>query len=254
MDVDDINLKKCFIIHLDRASSRKAQVNLLCDILPYDIEVVAAIDAQETNRVLDYSFGSYQQKILSPRYPNALKPSEVACFQSHRKCWKSILAYNVDAAIILEDDISINMPVFRSAVDLALQFIKQGDFVRFPYKRREDLGVELAQRDEMVLRLPQEIGLGMQAQIITRKAAQELLSRTEIFDRPVDCYIQMQWEHKQRVLTIWPSGISEISAEIGGSTINHKSSGLSKLKREIMRPIYRRKISRLSKDNFSQID
>lgn len=251
--MNGVTVKNCFLIHLDRASSRRAQVDHLCNMLPFETEVISAVDAQESDGAHDCAFGSYQRDIFSPRYPNALKPSEIACFQSHRKCWERILSDNLDAAIVLEDDVSIDLAAFIEAAGIALKFIRQGDFVRFPYKRREDVGVEMARNGETVLRLPQEIGLGMQAQIVTRNAAQNLLSRTKIFDRPIDCYIQMQWEHKQRIMTVWPSGVSEISSEIGGSTINHKSFGLSKVKRELMRPLYRKKISRLSKENFARI-
>lgn len=248
--MDGITLKKCFIIHLERASSRWANVGVIRNLLPFDVEVISAVDAQETSRTPNNFFGSYQRELLGPRYPNALKPSEIACFQSHRKCWQSILDQELSAALILEDDVSIDIPTFNRAVNLVLKTIKPGDFVRFPYKRREDKGVELVREDDAVLRRPVEIALGMQAQIVTREAALELLVKTEIFDRPVDCYLQMQWEHKQRVLTIWPSGIREISSEIGGSMINHKSFGLSKLRRELMRPIYRKKISRLSQKKY----
>lgn len=246
----EITLKKCFIIHLERASSRRANVGVIRTTLPFDVEVVSAVDAQVTSQPPNSFFGSYQHDILVPRYPNALKPSEIACFQSHRKCWQSILDQDLDAALILEDDVSIDLPAFNRAVNLVLKTITQGDFIRFPYKRREDKGVVLARQDSVVLRLPLEIALGMQAQIVTRNAARELLVKTEIFDRPVDCYIQMRWEHKQRILTIWPAGINEISNEIGGSMINHKSLGFSKVKRELLRPIYRKKISLLSQKTF----
>lgn len=245
-----ITLEKCFIIHLDRASSRRSNVRVLRDTLPFDVEVVSAVDAQQASPEPHAFFGNYQREILAPRYPNALSLSEIACFQSHRKCWERILDQNVDAALILEDDISLDFPTFKSATNLVMHTIAQGDFVRLPYKRREDEGLVLAQQDDVILRRPQEIALGMQAQIVTRDAARELLAKTEIFDRPVDCYIQMQWEHKQRILTIWPAGINEVSNELGGSMINHKTLGFSKFKRELLRPIYRKKISLLSQRNF----
>lgn len=239
-----------FVIHLDRATAREAQVDALCDASPFPARVVSAIDARDPPGAGAEAWGLYEPGLLMPRYPYALRDSEVACFRSHRKCWTMIVEQDLDAALILEDDVEIDRSGFAAALDLAMPAMADGDFIRFPYKRREDEGQEVARNGDIVLRRPREVALGMQAQIVTRDAAIKLLAATRVFDRPVDCLLQMPWIHGARVLSVWPSGISERSGELGGSTIGHKTPGWSKIKREIQRPLYRRRLARMARAYF----
>ena len=71
---------------------------------------------------------------------------------------------------------------------------------------------------------------------------QRLLEKTEHFDRPIDVYLQLRWKHGVRISTLWPNGVREISAILGGSLIKGKSNG-DRLRREILRPLYRAKLS-----------
>jgi len=239
-----------FVIHLDRATARKKQVDALCDASPFPVKVVSAIDARDPYCPESEVWGVYQPDLFIPRYPYALRDSEVACFRSHRKCWNMVLDHDLDAALILEDDVEIDRSGFAAALDLAMSVIADGDFIRFPYKRREDEGQEIARNGDIVLRRPREVALGMQAQIVTRGAAIKLTAATRVFDRPVDCLLQMPWVHGVRVLSVWPSGISERSSDLGGSTIAHKTMGWSKIKREIQRPLYRYRLARMARADF----
>lgn len=241
---------KALVIHLDRATAREAQVEALCDASPFPASVVSAIDARDPAGSGAEAWGEYRVGLMAPRYPYGLRDSEVACFRSHRKCWTMILEQNLEAALILEDDVEIDRAGFADAVALVLPVLRQGDFVRFPYKRREYEGQQIARNGDIVLRRPREVALGMQAQIVTREAARRLLEATAVFDRPVDCLLQMPWVHGARVLSVWPSGISERSGDLGGSTIGHKTLGWSKIKREIQRPIYRHRLARLARAHF----
>lgn len=241
-----INVKKSLIIHLDRAAARQEQVERIKSAIPFETEVVSAIDSQSSNEENCAAYGRYSSRVLQPVYPQLLSKSEIACFRSHRKCWQEILNQNLDAALILEDDVELDVNTFPGALELVMSAIKVGDFVRFPYKEREKKGKVISSNGEIVLRLPQRIALGMQVQLVTRDAARRLLEQTAFFDRPVDCFLQMPWEHGARVLSVWPSGVKEISAELGGSMIRHKEYSLKKVKREFLRPLYRLQISSLA--------
>ena len=129
-----LNLKDCLIIHLERSLERKPQVRKLKKNLPYQTKVVEAVDGSKFNSDLSKS---YIPRLLRPRYPFSLRSAEVACFQSHRKCWQEILDRGLEAALIIEDDVDIIDVEFTSAVDLAMKEIQMGDLVRFPIKPRE---------------------------------------------------------------------------------------------------------------------
>lgn len=237
------------IIHLARATERAEQVQVLSNTLAFPTKVISAVDGLELK---PEEAAAYKRIYLQPRYPFDLRPSEVACFHSHRKCWQSIVDEGLEAALILEDDVELKAEVFSKALELALAHIKLGDVVRFPIKLRETEGDDLARQGDTVLRRPREIGLGMVGQIVTYDAAKGLLKASQTFDRPVDCFLQMRWVHHHRVLTVWPSGVHEVSHRLGGSMIGHKQNSFrAKLMREILRPLYRRKISQLAQQSFN---
>lgn len=227
------------IIHLERAEARLPQVEAMRQVVPLKSNVISAVDGQ---KMKDLHAQAYRRMLMRPTYPFEMRPSEIAAFQSHRACWQRILNENLDAALILEDDLHLNEDIFPKALNLALANFQQGDFVRFPIKLREKKIQEIATSDKIGLHLYDRIALGMVAQLVTREAARALLAASEHFDRPVDNFLQMQWVHNVRVLTVWPSGVREVSAELGGSMIGRKQGLREKLRREILRPLYRRKI------------
>ena len=97
-----LELKDCLIIHLERSLERKPQVKKLMKDLPYRTKVVDAVDGSKPDN--DFS-KSYTPRLLRPRYPFSLRSAELACFQSHRKCWQEILDRGLEAALIIEDDV-----------------------------------------------------------------------------------------------------------------------------------------------------
>lgn len=236
------------IIHLERAEARLPQVEATRKAVPLESHVVRAVDGQQMSEA---HANAYRRKLMRPTYPFTMRSSEIAAFHSHRACWQKILDDDLDAALILEDDLHLQEDVFPRALSLALSNIQQGDFVRFPIKLREERTQEVDTSDEIGVHLYDRIALGMVAQLVTRDAARALLAASERFDRPVDTFLQMQWVHNVRVLTVWPSGVREVSAELGGSMIGRKGGLVAKLRREILRPLYRRKIRALARQHLN---
>jgi len=227
---------EAFIIHLARAHGRAPQVERLRQALPMPTTVIDAIDAEtlsddEIDRV-------YRPKLHRPHYPFPLRRTEIACFLSHRKAWQAIFDRGLDAGLIIEDDVEL-LPGFQEVLDLALAHATTGALVRFPKQARER-GNEVTKTNSACLVAPKSVGLGMQAQLVGRDAAGELLSFTREFDRPVDTTIQMRWLHGVQVLTSTPVLISEVAAALGGTTIQGKAKPLGEiLSREIHRSGYR---------------
>ena len=103
---------KAFIIHLERATDRQPQVEELIRKLPVETDVVNAIDgrtldAQTISRV-------YRRSAHKPHYPFQLSTNEIACFLSHRKAWQAIVDQEIDAGLVLEDDVELT-PEFAAA-------------------------------------------------------------------------------------------------------------------------------------------
>ncbi|MCK4204335.1 glycosyltransferase family 25 protein [Brucella pituitosa] len=230
---------KAFIIHLTRATDRKPQVDKLIHELPVKTEVIDAVDSRT---LTDAEIGRvYKHKLHAPRYPFELSKNEIACFLSHRKAWQAIVDQQLDAGFVIEDDIELT-DVFNAAFHAVSNHFEPGSFVRFTFRDDRENGREVFRNNEVRIIIPNPIGLGMVAQLVSFDAAKKLLAITERFDRPVDTTIQMRWVTDLQPLAVIPGGVKEISAQLGGTTIQHKKSLSDKLKREIMRPIYRMRV------------
>ncbi|MFD1197849.1 glycosyltransferase family 25 protein [Brucella gallinifaecis] len=233
---------KAFIIHLARARDRQPQVEKLIRELPIKSEILDAIDSRTLSDT-DIQ-NAYRRKLHKPYYPFSLSKNEIACFLSHRKAWQAIVDQRLDAGFVIEDDVELT-DQFNAAYHAATSHFEGGSFIRFTFRDREQ-GREVYRDDQLRIIIPDPVGLGMVAQLVSFDAAKKLLAVSEQFDRPVDTTVQMRWVTGLQPLAIIPGGVKEISAQLGGTTIQHKKSFKDKLAREIMRPIYRMRVRRFS--------
>lgn len=228
-------MMKSYIIHLSTAVARQETTLDLSKQLP-GAQILEATDALHLDQ--DQITKVYQRYLHRPRYPFALRNTEIACFLSHRRAWQEIAEGADDMVLVVEDDVVLDMSLFNAALAAASENATDEDFVRFPCMKKSK-SQSGAGTDVTGVRKPDTVGLGMQAQLIGRRAAERLLKSTDIFDRPVDTALQMTWITGQPILEVTPSGVSEISRTVGGSTIGAKKTVGEKLYREIARPCYR---------------
>ncbi|MEP9374197.1 glycosyltransferase family 25 protein [Mesorhizobium sp. KR1-2] len=230
---------KALVIHLARAEQRKEHVKKLAAELPFPLEIIEAVDGK---LLPDEAIEKFcRPRLYRPTYPFALNRNEIACFLSHRRAWQAIVDQNLDAALIMEDDAAPIAP-FSDGLELALTNIEREGFIRFPFRDGRESGRLVARSGDVSLIEPVCAGLGMVTQLVSRDAAARLLKATETVDRPVDVLLQMPWVTGVVARSVVPGGIREISPTLGGSTLKPKRQ-ISKLKRELLRPIYRARIA-----------
>ncbi len=227
------------IIHMSGSSKRAANVEHLLYTLP-DAEVAEAVNGREA--VSQDLHPLRKGTLYTPNYPFRLSPGEVGCFLSHRACWQRIVDEGWDYALIVEDDLSLDPGQWQTALALIEAHAGVDNFIRLPAKRRESPVSVIGQEGESKLFLPRMIGLQTVAQVVGRNAAANLLAASTTVDRPVDSFLQMHWIHGQRIHTILPNGVAELTEELGGSTIQKKKRG-NKLAREFKRALYRAQVS-----------
>ncbi|NRB21021.1 MAG: glycosyltransferase family 25 protein [Rhodobacteraceae bacterium] len=235
---------KPFIIHLARATQRHAQVQKLRTRLGSGSEIIAAVDGGALSRA-DLT-AAYQPVLQAPRYPFALRPGEVGCFLSHRRVWTALLKRDADAALVLEDDVELNMD-FEAALSLAQRNLDAFGYIQL--QTRDYLGTEIDRQDGYALIRPQLTPLRTSAQLVSRAAAKSLLAISAPFDRPVDSFLQMHWHTGIHLAVISPACVTDRTAETGGSTIGASKPLLEKLQREWKRARYRAAVKKLSKSN-----
>ncbi|WP_051540799.1 glycosyltransferase family 25 protein [Ahrensia sp. 13_GOM-1096m] len=226
-------INAAYILHLKRSTQRAAQVEKLQALLGNKAHVFDAVDSQKMTMEQRAQF--YIQKLQKPYYPFELSDNEIACFLSHRAIWAKIIDDNHDYALVVEDDVDLNVTTFQNALNLFEKAPEQNGFFRFPEEKKPPSDLLRATCKSAI-----KIGLGMQAQIISLQAAKKLLEATEKIDRPVDTTLQMQWIHGVPFLEIYPSGVTEIDQDLGGTTIQRRNKTLSEnVVRAVLRAKYR---------------
>lgn len=229
------------VIHLARAAGRQAQAASIAAALPLPARILDAVDGQ----ALDNCTTAYCPRLARPRYPFGLSNTEIACFLSHRAAWRTIIDEELDFGLIVEDDVVVDDPRLAGAVRWALPLLGARDYLRLPVKAKREHGPTRHSSGGIRIIEPELPGLGMQMQIVGREAAASLLAASGTFDRPVDSFVQMQWLHEARVLSLHPALITEISAALGGTVVQNKHMAvLEKLSHEIRRPLLRAAIAR----------
>ncbi|MEP4196513.1 MAG: glycosyltransferase family 25 protein [Aliishimia sp.] len=231
-----------FVIHLQNSTARAPLVDALRDRLPNAI-VLDAVDG----RLMEQSARDAVCKpsLHKPTYPFGMMPSEIGCFLSHRKAWTEIANSDAPYGFVAEDDVVLG-PNFETARALAEAHANPTQLIRFPMHARETPEQVIAEQDGVTLFRPKVIGLTAALYILGRDAAQELLDRSQKFDRPVDTWLQMRWKTNVASLTLWPADIISAAPAHGGSTIQAKKSAWAEISRGWKRARYRSAIKKLS--------
>lgn len=240
-----------FVISLERAALRFQNAHALLDQLPLPAEVLPAVDgSQLTDDAKNNCYTRFQH---DPAYPFTLNAGEIGCFLSHRNAWSEILSRNLDAALVVEDDLRIDNTKLCRAIDTLIQSELGLGVVQLPVRSLPHDAVCVERNSQCSIVLPRVTPLRTSAQWVTRQAAKQLLRVTERFDRPIDTLLQMHWITGVPLYAISPSGLTDSTQEVGGSTIGGpRTSGINfeKVVREFRRTRYRWQISQLSTRHF----
>lgn len=230
-----------FVIHLARATARAQQVAKIQDALPLPVTILDAVDGRAVG---DAALDRYDPKLgLKPAFPFGLSIGEAACFLSHRAAWARIIDAGWDAGLVVEDDAGMDPPQIARALTLATAH--PGDGIVQLQSRAPGPGRIIAQDNDITLSEPEIAPLRATCNLYTRDACAKLLAVTERFDRPVDVVLQMSWVTGLKPRVIWPSGVSEASLDVGGTTIQKKGRHWTRqLVREIQRPLFRAAMKR----------
>ncbi|MDP2120198.1 MAG: glycosyltransferase family 25 protein [Hoeflea sp.] len=240
---------EAFIIHLARAEARRPQVERLRAACPVPATVIEAVDGRAMSEAeIDAVYA--RRSLHAPAYPFVLTSGEVGCFLSHRKAWQAILEAGLEAGLVIEDDVEIDAPVFARALALARAHVASHGIVQFQVREISAPGPVVAADGDVRLTRPLLTPLRASCTLYSRQALVRLLDQTARFDRPVDAYMQMHWLTGLRPCLVIPSGVSDRAGDVGGTTIQARNVPLFKrLRREVLRPIYRARIRALSRAN-----
>ena len=205
-----------FVITLERAVERRPHAKWIELNVPLPCVALSAVDgtAMTAEAVADI----YRRQIHDPRYPHALRRGEIGCFLSHRKAWQAIIDQELDAALILEDDVTFDADCLREAINFVMENMVAGDYIQFQVRDLDSSCPDVSEEKYSLIQ-PRPAPLRTTAQIVTWAAAKRLLEFTTCIDRPVDAFLQLTWVTGVPVKVVLPRVVSEISQQIGGSTL-----------------------------------
>ena len=230
---------KTLILHMPGDDRRAPNVARLCETFA-EAQVMDAVRGAEV--IARGAAKMAAGDLAHPHYPFGIGGGELGCFLSHRAAWRKIVDEGWDHALIVEDDAEPLAALWPGVEALLARQTLSEMYIRLPAKPRE-AGPVLDREGQVSLVLPRRIGLQTVAQVVGRAAAARLLRASETIDRPVDTFLQMHWATGQPVHSILPCPVRELTAELGGSTIQKKTRTGGKLAREFKRMVYRAQVA-----------
>lgn len=164
--------------------------------------------------------------IYSPRLNKLLSKydlsrREIACYASHRRAWRELLASDRDCALILEDDFCVSdRPALRHAIKDCLFYAPRWDIVKFcEFRRRPALRSVTLGTTELVVQ--KNLSGGTVGYLINRGAAKRLLSRKRVF-RQVDEDFSWYWELGIRLWVTSADFVQHNTDGVFGSSIEQE--------------------------------
>lgn len=212
-----------FVISLDRAVERREYMKRLVSDLGLDATIISAVDGKSLTPDQRSRYNSERARRL---YGCEMSDTEIACYLSHLSIYSKMIEHRMEAALILEDDISCVAdlePIVEDVLKLPqsswqvvrLQSTKTS--VSHPSDAR-GAGEPLARIGEReIFRLKTSV-LGGCAYLIRLSAARAMLRRSEQIDMPIDQTLDRYWEngivpYVLRPMPVWHEDLFE--SEIG---------------------------------------
>jgi len=229
---DWMQTTRAFIISLPRLKARRAHALRLAEAMPVATVILDAVDGTALSAS---QRSQYVADLHRPRYPFAATQAEIACFLSHRLAWQALVDSGAEQGVILEDD-----AVLRASFTASLIRLVEGEtgwsFVQLHSHGLPESGAPFLGRR----RLPQ---VEMVGQVVKADAARALLRASERFDRPVDSFIQMTWRTGVPIHHLGEPVVANGGIGLGGSTISRKLGFGEKVRRTLVRPVYRTQLA-----------
>lgn len=182
---------KTFIINLKTHENRRNHMKTLCDKIHLDYEFVDAVYGQEIYNIESYTMNKHETIKSLHR---EMSKGEIGCILSHQLIYNRIIQDNIPYAMILEDDIDLDLNIInilnkiyfdnfefdtillgyhstnsREVLDLNKSFLKSLNY-----------GVSLYELNE--------IAYGAYGYIISLKGALKIYEQSSNFILPIDHY------------------------------------------------------------------
>ncbi len=224
-----------YVINLKRATRRLDYISK--QLAKYSIKF-KRIDAVEGANLESKTLKNYQnQSKYTAQHYSMLSSGEIGCSLSWHKAWALIAHVDSPAVIVLEDDVAISDNFIQTIASLEKNLNK--DIVIDLSGKKGVLEKERKIINGITLIRYSTPPLGNQGGIYGKNAARQLLANVAGFASPLDTFRQMIWRHGVQTWSLEHGCLLHQTQEVGGSTIQHIKKTSTKIKNELLRPVYR---------------
>ncbi len=146
-----------------------------------------------------------------------LKQSEVACFESHRAVWRTVVQQNLQSVAIFEDDVELSVNA-GNVVSKVLENASEYDLVKLDYSPRSMRFGPHRTIADVPVRSMLEMAPSSAAYVVTQAACRRLLSWSEPYSDHLDDFISLPRED-WRMFQCFPAvGVQMIWSQQQGQT------------------------------------
>jgi glycosyl transferase, family 25 len=230
---------KVYVINTKESKARLRTIEKNLEEINLSFERVQAIEPVD---LINFQ-NKYNLKKNKAEYHKILGAGEICCYLSHIKCWEMIVANNLDFAVILEDDVSVDESILniihlinKKKIDFDWDYLKLGES---PEKRKYEI-IFSKEKHEFIkyIKAPS----GTFGQIVSNRGARKLILNSIQIYRPVDIDIQYVWENKLKIFGVrpYPVTINETTGTIDSiqNRKKNKTNYLVKLKNILKEKYY----------------
>lgn len=195
-----------FVINLERSADRRADMIARLEPLHIPYTFFKAVNGHELDIETLPAYAKTRRRLLFGR---DLSKGEIGCLLSHKAVYQHMVDNNIDQAIVLEDDVTIE-PSFPQLVREILQSPVKWDIIRFlAYEKVQKIGRDiyaLPSQPHVLARIPTTSG-GAYGYMLTQKAARELLKHMQSNALPVDALHSYVWKTGLETFILRPSPV-----------------------------------------------
>ena len=152
----------------------------------------------------------YDDRVAARRFGRPLSHSEIGCYASHFKLWEWLATSDYHQAIIFEDDVIVDWPAIEQMVrirfaDYGINLLRL--YISYPFHWKVVEYKFFSPNFHLIRTVG--LALGAVGYLLTKAAAQTLVSNYANMASPADWVIARYWEHRMPSYCIFPFPVIE---------------------------------------------
>jgi len=190
---------KTFLINLDRADQRLAQMHTQLEALGIDYTRIPAV----LGDLLEEPIDGFAERPFQIRTGKQTNKREIGCYFSHLKALGAFLESDAEHALILEDD-AILPEDMVPLLDDALKYASQWDLLRLSSSREGEYVNFAKLIGDRRLAVNMSVLKNTAAYVINRSAAKQCLKHLSPMRLPFDVALDRDWTMSFQTACIHP--------------------------------------------------